>query len=294
MKKFVFWLIIVLVTAAATALPAEMFRKQFPVDPAKPLVIDFRDVDGDLLVSTHDRDEIVFEFSKEFSGTRSEKNQEYFRGITPQVSFAANRLDVKIIYPKQFNLFSIFSDYDIKIRSRLIIPVKAELKADLVDGRIEVASVKGRLNLNTVDGDILVNDCQGDLVLHSVDGDVTVSRAQGRLEIRLVDGDATVDGVFNGLWFNSVDGEGEFRLLAGSQLKENCRLKSGDGDIRLFLAKGLAYRLDARSDEGEIVSDVSFSQVIRRESDRLEASQGDSAAVIEIRSGDGDIQIKEE
>ncbi|MCJ7525790.1 MAG: DUF4097 domain-containing protein [Candidatus Aminicenantes bacterium] len=271
----------------------EVIKKRFNTEAGKDVVFDFHDVDGDLLVETHARNEIIFEFVKSINGHPSGRDEDYFAGIVPEITFSTNRLTVKVHYPKRFFFFSFFSHRNIKVRTLVKIPEKSNLAVRLVDGDAEVGGDFKNVSVRTIDGKIKMSGCRAEMDLKTVDGSIEVLRGQGKLRCRTVDGDISAAGVFSSLDFNSVDGDGEFRFLAGSLLQEDCRLHSGDGSIRLAVPKEMPFRLRARSSDGDIDVKVGFERVERQSEHRFEAEKAGANRTIEVSSGDGDIDIKE-
>ncbi len=244
-------------------------------------------------METHARNEIIFEFVKSMGGAPSARDEEYFIGIVPEITFAANRLTVEVRYPKGFSSLTLFSFRDIVVRTKVIIPQQSQLTVRLVDGAAEVGGDFKTVNIKTVDGAIALSGCRADMILQTVDGTIKVSRGDGPLHCRTVDGDVDAEGVFSGLDFTSVDGDGDFRFLAGSRLQEDCTLHSGDGDIQLVLPGDMPYRLRARSRDGELDVQARFERVERRSDHRFEAEKAEASKTIDVSSGDGDIEISE-
>jgi DUF4097 and DUF4098 domain-containing protein YvlB len=271
----------------------EVIKKRFPTETGREVSLDFRDVDGDILVETHALNEIIFEFVKSTRGTPSGRDEEYFAGIVPEIGFSANRLTVKVRYPKRFSFFHFFSHRDVKVRTLVKMPEKSRLTVHLVDGDAEVGGDFQSVYVKTIDGKIKLSGCRAEMQLHTVDGNVEVRRSEGKLRCRTIDGEIRADGIFSSLDFHSVDGSGEFRFLAGSLLKEDCRLHSGDGSIRLAVPREMPFNLRARSGDGQLDVKVGFERVERQSEHRFEADKAGATRTIEISSGDGDIDIKE-
>lgn len=288
-------LVIFLLFFTCTWLAAkdEVIKKRFSTEADREVAFDFRDVDGDLRVETHAQNEITFEFVKSSSGDLSDSDEEYFAKIAPEINFNANRLTVEVRYPKRFFSFNIFSHHEIRVHTLVKIPEKSRLTVRLVDGDAEIGGNFKAVNIRTVDGAIKLSGCQAQMDLETVDGKIEVLRGEGILRCRQVDGETRAEGVFSSLNFNSVDGDGEFRLLAGSRLLEDCRLHSGDGTIRLDVPKDTPYRLQARSGDGYIDVNARFERIDRKSEHRFEAEKIGASQAIEISSGDGDIEINE-
>lgn len=298
MKKLVIALVAVSVGSMAMMLQAnktDVVKKRFDIDPGKQAIIDYSGVDDDVVIEKHDKNEIVFTFEKELKGHESRRNLEYFEGIQPEISFNNNTLEIEIKYPdSHFNLFQLFSGLNVNVRSHLYVPVNTDLKIKVVDGDMEASGVKGRVLLKTVDGDIGQRDCVGDMELESVDGDIDVKSCTGSLKTHTVDGNVTAAGVFNGVDFKGVDGDGEFALEKGSQLTRDCTFHTVDGNVQLDFSDDMAFQLDFKGGEGEIhFQGIEFKDVIKEEENYFKGRYGDGKYTIKVRTGDGDLSLKE-
>lgn len=295
MKKLIIALAVVSMTMMLQASKTDVVKKHFDIDPSKQVIIDYSGVDDDVIIEKHDKNEILFTFEKELKGHESKHNLEYFEDIQPAISFNNNTLEIEIKYPRfHFNLSQLFSGFDVNVNSRLYVPINTDLKIKVVDGDIDVSGVKGRVLLKTVDGDMQVKECTGPMELEVVDGDIDVKRCSGSLKTNTSDGDVTVMGIFNGVEFNSVDGDGEFVLEKGSQLTDDCNFHTGDGNIRLEFSEDMAFELDFKGNEGEIhFQGIQFKNITREDNNYFRGRLGEGKYTIKVRTGDGDLTLKE-
>jgi DUF4097 and DUF4098 domain-containing protein YvlB len=296
LKKLVIALVAVSMAMMLQASKTDVMKKRFDIDPSKQVIIDYSGVDEDVVIEKHDKNEILFTFEKELKGHESKHNLEYFEDIQPDISFNNNTLEIEIKYPKyQFSLSQLFSGLEVHVKSYLYVPANADLKIKVVDGDMNVSGVKGRAFLKTVDGDIELKDGVGAMDLEAVDGDIEVKRCSGSLTAHTVDGNVTASGVFNCVDFKSVDGDGEFVLEKGSQLTDDCSFHTGDGNVKLEFSKDMAFELDFKGNEGEIsLQGIEFKDVQRDEDESyFHGRYGTGKYTIKVRTGDGDLTIKE-
>lgn len=295
MKKLVIALVAVSMAMMLQANKTDVVKKRFDIDPGKQVIIDYSGVDDDVVIEKHDKNEIVFTFEKELKSHESRHSLEYFEDIRPEISFNNNTLEIEIKYPDlHFNLFQLFSGLNVNVKSHLYVPANTDLNIKVVDGDMNVSGVKGRVLLKTVDGDIQLKECTGDMELEAVDGDIEVKRCSGSLKTHSVDGNVTAAGVFNGVDFDSVDGDGEFALEKGSQLTEDCNFHTGDGNVQLDFSGDMAFELDFKGNEGEIrIHGIEFKDVAREDENYFHGRYGDGKYTIKVRTGDGDLSLKE-
>ena len=286
-------LFILLIIANSAFGRDEVFRKVYPTEPGKPVVIDFRDVDGDVRIEAHDRDEVVFEFTKTITGSPSRGRERYFQDIRPEVSFSGNRFQAEITYPRRGVITFLFNFSNIRVRSVLKVPVKSDTVVKLVDGDINISGIDGRMQVRTTDGDIGLRACRGELNVRTVDGDIEVLESEGRIRCEAVDGDMTAEGRFASVQAETTDGDIDLRFLEGSLPSSESRFRTTDGDIRISLPREMGIRLSATAGDGLIRSDVRFDRIIVQRKHRLEAERGQSGALVSIETVDGNITIRE-
>jgi hypothetical protein len=271
----------------------EVFTKTYPTQPGKTVTIDFRDVDGDVRIETHMRDEIVFEFTKTISGSPSRGQERYFQDIRPEVRFSENRFQAEVIYPKRGLGIHLFNFSSIKVRSVLKVPVKSDATVKLVDGDIDLSGLEGRMEVRTTDGDIRFRSCRGEFQVRTVDGDIEVLGAEGKIHCETVDGDVTAEGRFTSVQAETTDGDIDLRFQEGSLPSDDCRFHTTDGDVRISIPREMGFRLRAEVGDGRIRSDARFERIDVQKKHRLEAERGRGGALISVRTGDGDVTLVE-
>ncbi len=294
-KKFIIAFVAVGMAVMLQAGETDLVKKRFEVDPGKQVIIHYIGVDEDVTVEKHNKNEILFTFEKEMRGSKSKRNLEYFEEIHPEIDFSDNTLELEIEYPKRiFNLFRSLSGFRVRVTSRLLVPVNTDIKIKVVDGDVDVSDINGKAELRTVDGNVMAKRCACPLNLRTTDGDIEVNRSTGTLRTHTVDGDVNASGVFSSIHFKSVDGEGEFTLHKGSQLNEDCMLRTVDGDIRLVFPEDFAFRLDFKGGDGEVeFRNIELKNVTIRKENRFQGERGDATYTIQVRTGDGDLSVEE-
>lgn len=294
-KKLIIALMVAGMTMVLQADKTDVVKKSFNINPGKQAIIEYSGVDDDVIIEKHEKNEILFTFEKILNGSESRHNLEYFDGIHPEISFSDNILEIEIKYPKfHFSLSQLFSGMNVNVKSHLLVPANIDLKIKVVDGDINVSGVRNRVLLKTIDGDIEVKECTGLLELEAIDGDIDINRCMGSLKTHTVDGNVSAAGIFNTLDFSSGDGDGDFTLEKGSQLSGDCIFHTGDGDIRLNFSKDMAFQLDFKGNEGEMLSQgIEFKNVTRKNENNFQGQYGDGKYTIKVRTGDGDLYLKE-
>jgi DUF4097 and DUF4098 domain-containing protein YvlB len=147
------------------------------------------------------------------------------------------------------------------------------------------------LNLHSGDGSIRVEAVKGELRLDSGDGDVEVRSGDGRLNADTRDGNIRAEGRFDLLDLKTGDGNVEAEAAAGSAISSSWLLRTGDGNIILRVPQGLSADLDAHTGDGHVNIDfpVTVTGSVRENSIRGKMNGGGQP--IELRTGDGNIEL---
>ncbi len=294
MKKIA--LLVVLFGLIMLPLTAETdtVKKRFELTGEGQAQLEFVDVDGDVEIRTHNKNEIVFEFTKELKGNATDSLRDYYKEIEPKITHDKNSVKIKIHYPKRKTSFSsIFKSGRVIVSSRLLVPAAIDSNIRLVDGDIDAEGLKGELSFHTVDGNCVVKACTGNIKAGTVDGNLDMNDLEGTVEAKTVDGNVTVSGILTGMIFKSVDGDADVELRPGSVLKTDCTFNVVDGDIDIRIPADLSFKFNARTYDGGINMGVKLDKITLEKKNKLEGSKGSSEFSIDIHAVDGDITIKE-
>ncbi len=180
-----------------------------------------------------------------------------------------NRVEILIHVPSVH-----FSFGNRSLRVELTVPRQANLDLQTSDGDINADSVKGELRFNTGDGNI---DAQG------LDG--TLRAGSGDGEIRLA-------GRFDVLDLHTGDGNVDARVLAGSRMASSWLVRTGDGDLVLRLPENFAADLDVHTGDGHISVDLPVTTSGSVGGNRFRGKLNGGTELLQLRSGDGNINIR--
>ena len=331
MRRIAFFMLVLLLIGWSIFALDKKVEKRFPVETGKPLSVDFSGVDGDVIVSSHDKNEIYFLFEKTLQDRHSKRLTEYFEEIEAEMNFSANHLEVEIHWPRYSPRFWFgFSKRGLRVVSHLKVPKGCDLNIRIVDGDIEANGVSGTLYLkttdgdvkamalegevtlkstdgdiigrellgdvsvNSTDGDVEIDGFDGDLSVRTTDGEIRVREGKGSINVHTGDGDVEASGVFTSVDCSTGDGDAVLTFLRGSQLKGDCILRSGNGDLRLILPPDMVFALEVKTGDGDIrMDDLKFDGVSLQKRNRFRARRGEGSYTINVQTGDGDVSIRE-
>jgi hypothetical protein len=267
-----------LALAALLAAPARAdFTEAMAVLPGGTLEIDvdlgagLRPDPGELLVSSHDRDEVRVEaeasgwgaWSIRFDLSGDEQRTRFVASVGGSFSwmFGGPRLRVRVFVPREYSLDVRCSTGPIRIEE-----VNGEIRARTSDAAIELVSGEGSARLRTTDAAIRVTELLGDAEIRTsegpvevswVSGDVDVRTGGGGIELKHVDGrvSATTDG--GPITLEDVAGPVEARTERGSVYASFRGAPAGfletrRGSVEVFLPGETGAELEARSLRGEV------------------------------------------
>jgi len=330
MKKIFILLFLILFAMISWGDSPELVEKQFKLKAGDKGIVDIKDKDGEILISSHNLNEIHLRFEKQLLRRGKKRISKYFAKIYPEIRFSNNHLEVEIIWPKnQIIPFMNLPHPRIKVITHLMVPEKCDIKVRTTDGDVNVGQVSGTIHIRTTDGDIHLkklsenitvqsadgdikaNDLSGDISMHTTDGDFYVHHYEGNLSIKTTDGDIEIkkgkgnlntfstdgdvsaSGVFHKIKFRSGDGDGKFELLSGSELKSDCKFRSYDGDVLMVLPEPFEFSLKIRTRDGSIRLDkFPFTHLNRFKENKLDAQTESAKFNIDIQTGDGNITLK--
>jgi DUF4097 and DUF4098 domain-containing protein YvlB len=294
MKKIALLIVLFSLVMAPLTAETDTVKKTFALTGEGQPQLEFTDIDGNVEIRAHDKNEIKFEFTKELKGNPTDKQREYFKEIMPKITHDGNSVKIKIYYPKRrISFSSIFKSGKIITETRLWVPKSIDGKIKLVDGNIDARGMEGKLSFHTVDGNCLVNGCKGKIKTGTVDGNITIEKMEGWVQAKAVDGNVDISGILTGIVFKGVDGDATFKLENGSQLKSDCEFNMVDGDIDISIPADLSFKINARTYDGSIDMDVKLDKITLQKKNKLEGSKGSGDFAIDIHTVDGDIAIKE-
>lgn len=160
-----------------------------------------------------------------------------------------------------------------------------------------VVSVPTRVKLlaRTRDGSINVDGVTGTIELRSGDGSIRSARIKGALTARTEDGSIHAEGTLEALVVETGDGSIIVEADAGSTMKDDWNISTGDGSIVFRVPEDFSAEIDASSRDGRVRADLPGFGAERSEGERdrrsLRGRLGNGGHVVKLRSGDGSISV---
>lgn len=192
-------------------------------------------------------------------------------------------------------------------------------------GGMHLTRCRGQITAHTGSGGLSVRDCHINGDMHSGQGDILLqgvtpypeTKTQGGLSLRTGAGMVALDTVHGGV-YSIRSGAGDIRLTDGwvqslsahtgvgsmrcqvSVRGDRCELRSGSGDVELWLATPRSTRVEARTGMGRVRSDFPLVRVSSRGPESMSGNrfvgtigQGEVVYVVNLRTGMGDIWLRQ-
>jgi DUF4097 and DUF4098 domain-containing protein YvlB len=173
-------------------------------------------------------------------------------------------------------------------------PRRLTLAARTGDGLIEVLDLEGTINVNSGDGRIVAANLAGQLQARTGDGSIEIDRVTGRVDADSGDGPIEIAGRLDELTVRTGDGTVRVDATDGSSMKSDWRITTGDGRIALRVPAGFNADVDASTGDGTVrVDGISGPPQDDERSDRrrVVGRLGSGGATLQLRSGDGSIEV---
>jgi len=271
----------------------EQIEKSFTIDDTKPMFLEFKDNDGDIRFSSWDRNIVQIRVKKEARERDEKRATELLKKVRVDMNQDGNSIDVEVIYPKIRIVVFGFSDHPrVKVSTEIMLPSRANLSFRTDDGDIWGENIQGEVKLRTDDGEINISGIRGMVSISTEDGEITCDGIEGGAEIRSDDGDIHLTGRLDWLDVRTEDGNIKVKLVSGSFMDRDWKIRTDDGDVELNTPKNFAARIRIKTDDGNIESDLplSFSKI---SSDRdLSGRLNDGDRTLSIATEDGSIFLK--
>lgn len=198
-------------------------------------IVDLSSFNGDITVSTWDRDEVKIHATSrgqlrlDSSSSRVSLVESPVRGEYDEDD--ARDSGYQVTLPKSARVLARSVSGDIKVHD------VSDLESHTVSGDIEVGNVANRAIVETVAGDVTATRIGGGLRVNSVSGDIHAKDITGEVAAQSVSGDLVLDGVTSS-FIRTETVSGEIRFSGPVDAKGRYEFHSHSGDIELGLTSG--------------------------------------------------------
>jgi DUF4097 and DUF4098 domain-containing protein YvlB len=277
-------------------------------------VLDIHNISGSIEVRRGGGDEAVIEVTKIARARTADAAREMLPLVTVDISSRGERAEVRTVYGGGQNIRG--RNISVSVNYVVTAPQNTRVRAVTVSGNVSARDIRGELALSTTSGNVTIANASrvsvakttsGNVELTNIDSDVALdaSAMSGDLSVRSVKARRLTLGTVSGrvivqdveterLGAQTFNGNIEFsgRFVKGGRYD----LKAHSGDVRIVVAGGPGFEVEASSWSGNVRSDFSFDnsggdhpQHGRRKVVR--GVVGDGSAVVNITTFSGDIHL---
>jgi hypothetical protein len=197
-------------------------------------LVDLSSFNGDITVSTWDRDEVKIHATSrgrlrlDSSPSRVSLVESPYRGDYEDDN---NHFGYEITMPKSARLLARSVSGDMRLRD------VSDIESHTVSGDIQVTNIANRANLETVSGDVTATKVGAGLRANSVSGDIHAKSISGEIAGQSVSGDIVLDDVSSS-FIRTETVSGEIHFSGPVDPKGRYEFHSHSGDIDLGLTSG--------------------------------------------------------
>jgi DUF4097 and DUF4098 domain-containing protein YvlB len=277
--------------------------------------LDLGNISGDITITRGSGSDATVEIVKTARGRDTADAKEMLGLVTVDVTERAGRVELKTRYPNGSSRRNINVSVDYTVTA----PAGTRVSASSISGKVKITDIKGDITASTISGDLRISGASRIDAAHSISGTIEINDAKtdGGIDASTISGDVrlhhiTARRVNGGTISGDVQLEdvaadaigahtmnGEITFSGTLARRGRYELKTHSGDVRLTLAGGTGFEVDANSFSGDIRSDFQITThgtsdtSGRRGSHRshMQGTFGDGSAVLDITTFSGSIVI---
>jgi putative adhesin len=296
--------------------------------------LDLSNLSGNITVTRGRGGEATIEIVKTARGRTVEEAQQMLAAVSVDVSEGNGRAEVKPNYGDRHRMPPppppappapgerrpmpppTPRHMNVAVAYNVTAPAGTHLTVQSISGRISVTDIKGEVNAQSISGDVRIAGGARVAGVKSVSGSVEVDDAQvPALEASSVSGDVTLRRIKTArLEAGSVSGSLRMEDVQCDRISAHTtsgnvvfsgpiarsgryELKSFSGEIRIAVAGGAGFELEANSFSGAVRSDLPITTHGNANADRgrrrnlLTGTYGDGSAVLDLTTFSGSIVI---
>jgi hypothetical protein len=178
-------------------------------------------------------------------------------------------------------------DFDVSIPSQTGVIVALEN-----GGTLEADGLSGQIALSNTNGSIWATNLTGAVTMRTESGSINAKQVNGQMALSTQNGTITTSGVHLRGHSMVQAQSGTINFHGSLDPKGNALFKNGNGAVGLTLARGAAFRVDARSSSGAI--NINYPGIVARHTQGNEARGTvgkPPLAGLTIQTGSGPITI---
>jgi hypothetical protein len=275
-------------------------------------LLELRNIAGDITVTAGGGDTAVIEITKTAHGSSEADAIEQLKLVTIEVSEAAGRAEIRAAYPEQ-TARNRRRNISVSTTYRVVAPAGTRIKTDSISGNVSVSGIRGDLALGTISGNLTIREGGQRVTGQTISGNVDLLSAQDNavVELSSTSGNVRANNIrVRRLDLGSISGsviardlrceQADLHTMSGNveymgHLIPGGRyeLRTHSGDVRLTVADGTGFELEASTFSGEVRSGLPITTQGRTSTRNrtVRGTYGDGRARVEASSFSGNVVI---
>ena len=277
-------------------------------------ILDISNLVGNIEISRGGGNDATIEVTKIARARTQEEARALLPLVNVEVSSRGDRTDIRTHYPEQ-DTMQRHRNVNVAVHFKIAAPQGTRVTARTLSGNLRATDIRGELSLITTSGNVEISNAarvsaakstSGNIDLTNIDsdvaldagttsGDVSVRSAKARrMVLGTVSGNVVLQDVqTEGLTAQTLSGTVEF--LGTFAKGGRYELKSHSGNVRVTVAGGSGFAVEANSWSGTVHSDFSLggsdTEATRGRRKVLRGVVGDGSAVVSITTFSGNVQL---
>jgi len=277
--------------------------------------IELSNISGDIVVTRGGGTAATIEVVKTARGASAEDARALLQLVQVEITERGTRAEARTRYPAGDELRrNNRRNVDVSVAYSVAAPEGTRILAKSISGNISVRDILGGLTLETISGTVRIANAGRMVNGRSISGDIELvdTKVEGALEAGTISGTVRLRRLTaRSLAVNSVSGNVEIedvtaerigaQVISGNitfagDLQPNGRyeLTSHSGNIRLAVAAGTGFQVEASSFSGSINTDIPITMSggqSGRRNRALRGTAGSGGAVLDLTTFSGTILI---
>lgn len=258
------WFVLFICIFSANLLFGGTVRKRFEKTERfeRGGTVSVKNVNGSIEIESWNRNEIEVRAEIQVKANRRRDAEEFLDRVEILMDIGRSRATIEADYPRRSSGGGFFGwlfgkKIQVKVDYRILVPDRADLTLRSVNGAITVDKVEGEASFSTTNGSIDARDLRGVVDAHTTNG---------HIDIELIDVDPHIDMSF----------------------------RSTNGGIDIALPRDIRADLEVSTTNGRINTDFPVQIGGRYNRKRIRGEINGGGQLIEVRTVNGNIQIREE
>ncbi len=258
------WIVLCLTIFGIDAVSGATVRKTFEktVGFERGGIVSVKNVNGTIEVESWNRNSIEVRADIEVKAKRRREAEEFLDRVEIIMDVHRGRATIEVDYPRRSGSDGFFGwlfgkKIQVKVDFQILVPERADLTLRSVNGAITVDGIEGEASFGTTNGSVEARDLQGSVDAHTTNG---------HIDIELVEVDPNV-----GMSFRSTN-----------------------GGIEISLPHDIRADLEVSTTNGRVSTDFPVEISGRHNRKRIRGEINGGGRLIEVRTVNGSIQIREE